>query len=81
MATDPDGGTVEPARYFIAQPDVETHFQSLGVDFFAYRCFIPAQGHSIEFLSAVEPPWWLIVLLLGTGFALKWRYARRLETR
>ncbi|MBW2421935.1 MAG: hypothetical protein JRH19_25595 [Deltaproteobacteria bacterium] len=45
-----------------------------------YRCFIPAQGYEIEFLSEVPAPWWLTVALLGTGMALQWRYARGRET-
>ena len=46
-------------------------------DSIAYRCFIPAQGHSLAFLPT--GPWWLTVALLGTGFALQWRYFRRKE--
>ena len=46
---------------------------------FPYRCFIPAHSQLFAFLVPTGP-WWLTVALLGTGFALQWRYFRRKET-
>ncbi len=46
-------------------------------DLLYYRCFIPAQGHSLAFVPM--GPWWLTVALLLTGVALQWKHFRRTD--
>ena len=67
-STDPDGGPTT-ARYFVTQPDPDIHDGAVGLLEVQYRCFIPAQGHSLAFLPT--GPWWLTVALLATGVVLQ----------